>query len=191
MYQVMREEERKSQEQKNIQALRNWGGTDSSFALAEHMHILSGPLHELPSLLDSKGRFRHLTDDFDRWIVRVEDIWAAREAGSIREGGELGSADGLGDAWKAESDTLTRRLTTFLRDLDRLTAPVNGSSIAYIISTSKQFLSGILDELRTMQAIEADIVNKEKEWVEACLRAIAQDLGGYSEMNEGKEAWRR
>jgi hypothetical protein len=42
-----------------------------------------------------------------------------------------------------------------------------------------------------MQVIEADIVNKEKQWVEACLRAIAQDIGGYSEIDEGKEAWRK
>ncbi|KAF2651624.1 hypothetical protein K491DRAFT_696309 [Lophiostoma macrostomum CBS 122681] len=191
MYQVMREEERKSQEQKNIRALRDWGGTDSSFALTEHIHILCGPLHELSSVADPNGRFSHLSAAFTRWIGQVEDVWAAREADSSREGGDLRSAEGLGDVWKVESAALTRRLTTLLRDLDGLTQPVPGSSVACIISTSRQFLSGTLDELLTMQAIEADIVDKEREWVEACLRAIARDMGRYSEIDEGKEAWRR
>lgn len=191
MYQVMREQERKTQEQKNIQALREWGGSDSAFALAEQIHILSEPLHELPSLIDPNGRFRHLAAEFDRWIAWVEDVWAARKKGATRDDSDLKSADGLGDAWKAETASMTRRLTTSLRNLNRLTEPAPGSSIACIVSTSKQALHGFLEELHAMQAIEADIVHQEKAWVETRLRAIAQDIGSYLVTPVDDEAWRR
>ncbi|KAF2867983.1 hypothetical protein BDV95DRAFT_455317, partial [Massariosphaeria phaeospora] len=189
LYQIMRKSERQGQEQKNIRALHEWDSGNSAYGLVKHIHILSGPLHELPPLVESGGRFQRLAEDFDRWLSWVKEVWDAREG--YKEGrGDLVSAEGLGDSWQAEIATLTRKLTTFSRDLERLTQPPRESSIANAITACKELLDGILEELQIMQAIELGVVAKEKEWIEARLHAIARDIGAHLvEANVGEEAW--
>ena len=191
LYQVMQENERQGQEQKNIQALHEWNSGSATFGLVEHIQILSGPLHELPSLMDSGGRFMRLVDESERWMSKVVEVWAAREDDMNGRGGDLGHVEGLGDAWRAENAVLMRKLTTFSRDLNRITQPASGSSIASIVATCKVLLDGILDELHVMQTIEASVVTREQEWVETRLQAIARGVGGHLvDTHEGNEAWR-
>ncbi|KAF2184745.1 hypothetical protein K469DRAFT_666088 [Zopfia rhizophila CBS 207.26] len=191
MFQVMRDNERSEQERKNILALNEWSSGNASFGLVEHIQLLSAPLHELPSMVDPGGRFSRLVDDFDHWITWVEEIWSVREQNPRSAGGDLRSAEGMGGSWKAENAALTRKLTAFSCNLDRLTRPAPGSSIACIVSTCKDLLEGMLDELQTMQTIEMGVVARGKEWVEDGLQAIAQDIGAHLvETKEGSEPWR-
>ena len=190
LYQVMRENEQQGQEQKNLQALRDWNSGNATFALVEHIQILSGPLHELPSLVDTGGRFRRLVDDFECWMSNVEAVWMARSHSGNERNRESGHVEGLGDLWRAENAALTRKLTSFSRDLDGLTQPASGSSIASILATCKILMDGLLDELQTMQTIEHGVVTREQDWVETHLHAIARGVGGVVVMDEGSEAWR-
>ncbi|KAF1951696.1 hypothetical protein CC80DRAFT_453545 [Byssothecium circinans] len=189
LYQVMREYERLGLEQKNVLALREWNGANAPSGLVEHIQALSGPLNELPSLLDSGGRYRQLVHDFDRWISNVEEVLTMRNCHDSL--GHSASIEGLGDRWKEENAVLTRKLTSLLRDLDRLPPTARGSSIACIVETCKQLLEGLTDELQVMQVIEHDVVAKEKQWVEDRLRVIAHDIGArLNTVVEGGEAWR-
>lgn len=188
-YHVMREYERHGQEQENILALREWSGANSLSGLVEQIQALSGPLHELPSLLDSGGRFDSLASDFARWATWVEDVWTAR-GGPRGQGGDFGSLEGLGDSWKVENAALTRKLTAFSRDMKRLPQPASGSSVGCIISICKELLGGLLRELQVMQVVESSVVAGEKEWIEERLNAIARDVGARLETNEGRAAWR-
>ncbi|KAH7126804.1 hypothetical protein B0J11DRAFT_549649 [Dendryphion nanum] len=189
LYHVMHENEREGQEQKNVRALREWSSGNTSFGLVEQIQVLSGPLHELPSIVDPSGRFRRVVDEFSLWIARVEEIWAKRKNDATVPKGDLSSTEGLNGAWRAENAALTRKLTTFARDLDRLTQPDPDSSIAKVVATCKEILSGVLEELQIMQSVEAAVVDSEKEWVEARLKSMAT-IGPYVDMNEGHEAWR-
>ncbi|KAL1611442.1 hypothetical protein SLS59_000161 [Nothophoma quercina] len=186
MYQAMLEHERSGQEQKNLQALLEWTGAKASASLVEHIQVLSGPLHELPSLVQTGGRFQRHVAAFEQWMSWVEEVRSARE--SRKEGG-LGSIEGLGDAWKAENAALMRKLTSFSRDLGGLSQPAAGSSIASIIGNCESLLDGLLEELRVMQGIEADVVSKEKEWVETRLQGIAADIGSFL-VDDEAPAWR-
>jgi len=190
LYQVMRDSERRVTEGVNIKALREWSSGNSSFGMTENIQLLSGPLHELPSLVDAGGRFSRLVYEFEEWMAWVEEIWTARETNSMAGSSKSGYAEGLGDSWKAENAALTRKLTAFSRDLDRLSQPRPGSSIESIVSACKRLTDGLLDELDTMQAMESGVVAKEREWVEAELTAIAQDIGARLETNDDKEIWR-
>ncbi|KAF2199622.1 hypothetical protein GQ43DRAFT_375817, partial [Delitschia confertaspora ATCC 74209] len=187
MYQVMRDNERQALEQTNIKALREWSSGNSSFGMVEHIQLVSGPLHEVPSLLGAGGRFSKLFDEFSRWLTWVEEIWSARKDADRN----LGSAEGLGVSWNLENAALMRKLTAFSRDLDRLTQPVSGSSIARIVSTCKTLVGGMLDELHTMQVIERGVVAREREWVEEELKSIAQVTGAHLDISEGNEIWRK
>ncbi|KAF2110138.1 hypothetical protein BDV96DRAFT_222180 [Lophiotrema nucula] len=189
-YEAMRDNERQDQEQKNLQALHDWNNGNSSFSLVDYIQLLSGPLHEIPSLLQPGGRLGRLADDFDDWLVWVQDVHSARAANATRRGGGFESAESLGDSWKSENAALTRKLTAFTRDLDRMSQPTPGSSMACIVATCRELLGLILDELHAMQMIEADVVAAEKEWVEAQLRAVECDIGGQLQDDSENVAWR-
>ena len=190
LYQAMLEFERAGQEQMNIQSVLDWSAGSSSAGLMEHIQILSGPLNELPSLVESGGRVQRLVSEFEHWILWVHQVRSARGESA---GGECSSnsIEGLGDSWKAENAALIRKLASFARDLERLDRPSPGSSIACIVDTCESLLTGILDELHIMQMIEAEVVTKEKDWVEDRLRVITRDIGMYSTDTSGESvAWR-
>lgn len=190
LHQAMLEVERAGREQKNLQALFAWSEGSSSNTLIEYIQILSGPLHELPSLLEPGGRFDRLVSDFDQWTTRMEDLWSERGTKNDRKG-SLRSDEGLDESWKAEIATLARKVTSFARDLDQVRQPLPGSSIASILDTCKALLTGLSDELRLMQVIESSVAAKEKTWVEARLQSIARDVGSYSvESDDVVAAWR-
>lgn len=190
LHQAMLEYERAGREQKNLQALLAWSEGTSSNVLVEYIQILSGPLHELPSLLEPGGRFERLVGEFERWAARMEDLWTERATETDRSG-SLRSIEGLGDSWKGEVATLVRKVTSFARDLDQVREPLPGSSIASILETCKALLTGLSDELQLMQVIESSVATREKTWVETRLQSIAQDFGSYSvDTDDAVAAWR-
>lgn len=191
MYQMMRDNERQIREQVNLRALQDWNNGDASFGLAENIQLLSAPLHELPALVDPGGRYMRLIDDFEEWMNWVSQVWEKRER-RLQEGGrDLDSAEGLGDAWKAENAALTRKLTVFSRDLETLAEPAAGSSVAAMMSCCRQLLRGMLQELQTMQSIETEVVSREREWIEGGLAALAEDISAHLvETQKGSESWR-
>ncbi|KAF2823421.1 hypothetical protein CC86DRAFT_328720 [Ophiobolus disseminans] len=190
LHQAMLEYERAGQEQKNVQALLGWSAEMSSVGLIACIQILSGPLHELPLLVEPGGRFQRLVGEFGSWISRVEHIWSDRTC-STTDNSNLDYVEGLGDMWKGENVALIRKVTSFARDLDQVRQPSSASSIASIVSTCKALLKGLSDELHMMQVVEADVVHKEKEWVEACVQAIARDAGLQSiNVDTDAAAWR-
>lgn len=189
LHQAVLEYERLGQEQKNLQALLKWSAETSSVGLIECVQILSGPLHELPSLVEPGGRFQQLVNDFENWMSRVESTWSARA--HTTHHGNLASVEGLGDSWKSENAALTRKVTSFARDLGQVRQPSPGSSIASIVEICSALLLGLSDELRVMQVVEADVDLREKDWVEARLQAIAQDVGYQPvDMDMETAAWR-
>ncbi|KAF3045572.1 hypothetical protein E8E12_010038 [Didymella heteroderae] len=185
MYQVMLGHERSGQEQKNLQALLEWTDGKASGSLVQHIQVLSGPLHELPSLMQTDGRFQRHAAAFEQWVLWAQEVRAARHD---RTEGDMGSIEGLGDAWKAENAALMRKLTSFARDLSGLAQPAAGTSIAAIVSCCEGLLEGLLEGLRVMQTVEQDVVEMEKEWVEIRLQGITADIGSF--IVESTPAWR-
>jgi hypothetical protein len=190
LYRTMRTEELQGQEQKNIRALRDWSTEQPNCSLAEHIQILSGPLQELPSLVDSDGRFGRLIEDFEQWIKWADEVSAARTLDAEMNRPTLESVEALGDTWKAENAALTRKLTSYSRDLGRLTQPASGSSIASVVTFCQQLVDGLLDELQIMRKIERDIVAREQKWVETGLKSIARDVGSLIGTDDDSGVWR-
>ncbi|KAL1612080.1 suppressor of los1-1 [Paraconiothyrium brasiliense] len=188
LYQLMQEKERFGQEQKNIMALHEWNRSKTHSGLVHCIQALSGPLHELPSLLNPGGRFFHVVEGFSKWVSTADEVWSDRD-GSRGQGIAMHSLGGLGDAWKAEHAVMTRKLTAFSRDLYSLPPTVAGSSIAHIVSTCQSLVEGLLSELQIMQATETDVVAREKLWVEERLRTIAQDIVDV-DSGVDEQAWR-
>ncbi|KAH3910935.1 hypothetical protein HBI56_002740 [Parastagonospora nodorum] len=185
LHHAMLDFERAGQEQKNLQALTEWS---SSSGLIEYIQILSGPLHELPALLEPGGRAERLMDEFRRWIARVEYIWAVRQRGGDAD---VDTIEGLGEDWKAENAAIARKVTAFARDLEQVRQPAEGSSIACLVDTCRELLAGLVEELRVVLAIEGGVVERERGWVEERLGAIARGTGmGLGDVKEEIPAWR-
>ena len=188
LYQTMQVKERDGQEQKNILALRDWNGSKPTSGLVEHIQALSSPLHELPSLLDPGGRYSVLVEEFTKWSSRADEVWYDR---IDPRGGksETRSLEGLSEVWRGEHAAMTRKLTAFAHYLNGLPLAGNGSSVAYIVLQCQSLVNNLLSELQIMQATELEVIAREKLWVEARLRAIAEDIvdvqGGAED-----EAWR-
>lgn len=188
LQQAMLKYEHADQEQKNIQALLAWSADTPSLGLTQCIQTLSGPLHELPSLVEPMGRYHRLVGEFESWMMSIENIWAARRR-STTSNMDHETIEGLGDSWKNESAALTRRVVSFARDLDQLRQPSSGTSIASILGSCTALLMGMSDELHIMQTIEDGVVSQEKAWVEDRLHAIARDPGNHSTDVE-MAAWR-
>jgi len=190
LHHVMLEHERAGQEQRNLQSLVEWSSGQSAVGVVEHIQALSGPLHELPSLVEPDGRLQGLVGEFEHWLSWVQEVRSARDNTGGAQGG-LGTIEGLGDKWKAENTALIRRLSSFTHDLDSLSQPSPDSSIACMLDSCKSLLRGILSELHIMQSIETQVVMKEKDWVENRLRTIARDIGAFVvDTNVHCAAWR-
>ncbi|KAL5119486.1 hypothetical protein ACEQ8H_002551 [Pleosporales sp. CAS-2024a] len=189
LHQTMLEHERAGREQNNLHALIEWSTGTASAGLIEQIQVLSGPLHELPSLLESGGRYERLTNDFESWLSHVQRLWSARDSASSR--GVMETIEGLGNSWTAEHAVLSRKVTSFERDLEQVRQPLPGSSIACLVDACRELVRGLSAEMHTMQAIETVVLSREKEWVEARLQAIAQDPGSALVAAEDEvAAWR-
>jgi hypothetical protein len=189
LHQTMLKHEQAGQEQKNLQAFIEWSNQSSSTSLNEKTQLLSGSLHELPALVEPGGRFQRLVGEYERWMVRVESMRSARVSMSNNRS-DLGPVEGLGDLWKVENAALIRKITSLAHDLGHLDQTSPGSSINCVVETCSALLQAFSDELQTMQSIEADVVSKEKDYVEACLQAIALDVGFCLDTTWETAMWR-
>ncbi|KAJ9657833.1 hypothetical protein H2201_008046 [Coniosporium apollinis] len=202
----MRQREREATEQNNLRALLEWGRTgNASFGggLGEKVSVLGGVLQELWLLTDGGGgggRYVRLVGGFESWLAWVQEIWEKREKGG--EEGEDGGgvelvgavADGLGDAWKEENRALERRLGMLQREMEGLADPAEGSDVERVVRNCRILLQGCLEELKVMRDVEAEVVVREKGWVERQLQRVEReiDMGLLEELEkrDGGEAWR-
>ncbi|KAF1984203.1 hypothetical protein K402DRAFT_423017 [Aulographum hederae CBS 113979] len=164
-------EERQARERINIAALHEW---DVGPGFAENVHVLSSTLREVPGLVEDGGRFAKQVESFEGWISWIGDVWNKREENDGQEGLEF--AEGLGEAWKAESDALTRKLASLKRDLEGLHCPIGDSSAASVIRSSRRLVDGMLAELRIMRSVEQEVVERERSWVDARLGALTAEM---------------
>ncbi|KAL6712559.1 hypothetical protein ACN47E_000436 [Coniothyrium glycines] len=163
------------QEQENVRVLVEWCSNSSSRGVVEHIQALSGPLHDLPSLVAPGGRFQHHVRNFEQWVSQIQEQRSARTS-AIKGNKAPSTIEGLGESWHSENMALTRKLASFARDLDTFGQSSPHSSISCIAASCKTLIHGMLDELQIILKIEAHIVETEKYWVDAQLEEIARTI---------------
>jgi len=84
--------------------------------------------------------------------------------------------EGLGDAWKVESEALMRKLAALKRDVDALVAPDGGSTVAAVLDACRCLLEDALEEVRVMRVIERGVVDREARWIDEMLWAATGDI---------------
>lgn len=183
---------------RNVDALNDWGGGTGA-GLQENVRVLSGVLRELTALqndLDSEinaeddlgdnarpgsGRFDRLLTVFVEWMSIVEHVWEVRCGQNSRHlhDHELNILEHLPRTWQNELAALQRKVSLLLRELDCLDTAVPGSSVAGVMERTREVLTGMIEEMRTMKALSNVVMEKEMAWVNSEVGRIEiQDSGG-------------
>ena len=173
----VQDEEKKVRLRRNVAALKMWGanteGSDGGFE--ELVQSLSGAVNEVSILTEEGGRVECVVDQFERWMRWVEGIWTRRDR--YEAGAEADFIDGLGDAWRAETTALIRRLANLKRLLEVMPPAKKGSSLAQVVAGLEQLAAGTLDELSLLSKTEAMVVEREQKWVDERIEALAGSIG--------------
>ncbi|KAI9817856.1 MAG: hypothetical protein M1827_000975 [Pycnora praestabilis] len=177
--------ESRMQERLNLLALRDWNDRAAEYGLAQRMNLLGPVIQEIWTSTDHGGKLACVAKDFDRWTVTVTDIWRIRDSDTFEQAGDLKFIDSLGGTWKAEISTLSRRMTSCLRNLEELGEPLEGSSLAAMAAGFKEIAEDTLEELDVMRAIEQEVMGREREWIASKIVDIAQ---GVDDGSEGPES---
>ncbi len=165
----------KAQERINIKALKEWIEHDSGFDSPERIQTLSSSVQDIYRTIDIDGRFTQLVKTFTQWTDTVQIIWQARREQRVGSRFDFEILEGLGDDWKAESAAISRKITTCVKNLERLPMSVDGSSLGTMMKVSQSLGACVIEELGIMQTTERQIVKDETAWVEEGISFLATD----------------
>lgn len=180
-YRTILDEERRIQEQLNLEALYDWSVESAS--LADHNHGVSFQ-EEIQSFsrvtqevadmtADGSGRYALAVQVFEGWLDRVEYIQQSR--GNQDDDGDPQYIDSLGSVWRNEVDDLIIKAGLCLRRLSKMTIFVidenefcekhGNSALVQIARKHRDILSSMIDELKSIRAVELETVNLEQSWI--------------------------
>ncbi|KAI9763197.1 MAG: hypothetical protein M1840_000863 [Geoglossum simile] len=160
--------ERETQARLNLCALKEFardGGAGQG--LGERIQSLGSVIPEIVSVTGAGGKYARLVKNFEWWIEWIEQIQETRgRDGSAFNGvGEMEFVDGLGNGWRDETATLSRKLGFWLQNLDGVGSSPAGSSLALVVARCRCLVEGMLQELDIMRGMECAIVVRESCWV--------------------------
>lgn len=183
-YRTILDDERRIQEQLNLETLDAWSVESAS--LAEHNHGISFD-EEIQSFsrvtqevagmtADGAGRYALAVQVFEHWLDRVEYIQRSREnEHDASSDAEPQYIDSLGSVWRNEVEDLTIKAELCLRELSKMTIFVidesefcekhRSSALVQIAEKHRDVLICMIDELKSMRALEAETVNLEQAWI--------------------------
>ncbi|KAI9707440.1 MAG: hypothetical protein M1836_000401 [Candelina mexicana] len=167
----------KAQGRINIEALKDWHKHNTGLGSSEKIQILGSSVQDIYGTVDVNGRLAQLVKTFTRWIDTVQRIWQARSDQRVGQI-DLEIVEGLGEDWKADCVTISRKMYTYLKSSERLPIPVDGSSLATIMKVSLSLGASVIEELDIMQTIERQIVKDETAWVEESISLLVNDKLG-------------
>jgi hypothetical protein len=171
--------ERETQIQLNFCGLKEFARDGrAGQGLEERIQSLGSVIPEIVNTTGAGGKYARLVKSFERWIERIEQIWETRERnGSVlNNGGEPEFVEGLGNGWKDETASLSRKLEIWLQDLDGVGSSPAGSSLALVVARCKYLMEGMLQELDIMRGMERAVVERESRWVSEKVAELLDEI---------------
>ncbi|KAL4929304.1 uncharacterized protein BDV17DRAFT_262334 [Aspergillus undulatus] len=175
-YRAILTEEKESQRKVNAQALQYWLKNarehNGQHGFAEQVWLLSQVAQEMYDISDVHGgRYTMAILEFESWLQKVEGVRDAR----CRRVTEEESDDFINPIhreWKEETNALIMKLELLARQLQSLDilgyGEVEALDSSALLRTAKglnELVSQMVDELRIVRRIEADIVKTESQRV--------------------------
>ncbi|KAF7121941.1 hypothetical protein CNMCM5793_009495 [Aspergillus hiratsukae] len=185
-YRAIVGEEKKCQRLLNGQALNHWlenasehGGRQN---FAAQIQVFSQLVQEVCDLTDGLGgRYTMLVQEFEDWLRKTQAIESMRLHRQQGDPSHVVFIDPLDRVWKDEVHAMTMRLEQSSRQLQSLDiAGYEGSEQALadaaLLRTAKgldEMIASMVDELKTIRRIEAQIVRSERQWVSQLTTELA------------------
>jgi hypothetical protein len=170
---VVRQKEKDWRRRINTNALKDWCKGDLGL-LAENVTTLSNVVNEVMQLVEDGGRVQQAIEIFEAWITWVEAIYQSRD----RQRSHSEFIEGLGDGWKSEVAALMRKLSNLGRQLDALGKVEQGSSLHETLSGFRALTGGAVEELRVVEALENEVVKRERSWVDEQIGGLEGGIDG-------------
>lgn len=146
----------------NYPALLDWSQSVSKVEFTERLQILSRSVTDLGNLLGSGSRYQRVITTFEKWLDGANLILESRKTA---DDGSLDFTEEIGYGWKAEITSMSKKMTTMSRELDRLGKPQVNSPLGRVIGLLRSASRRMLEELETMTAIESAMMASEAEWI--------------------------
>ncbi|EAW23456.1 uncharacterized protein NFIA_021650 [Aspergillus fischeri NRRL 181] len=185
-YRAIVREEKKCQRLLNGQALNRWLENASEYGgrpnFAAQIQAFSQLVQEVCDLTDSLGgRYTMLVQEFDEWFRKAQAIESMRLHRQQGDASHVVFIDPLDRVWKDEVHAMTVKLEQSLRQLQSLDiegydGPEQALADAALVRTAKGLdvmIASMVDELKAIRRIEAQIVRSERQWVSQLTAKLA------------------
>lgn len=171
-YRSLLANETKQQYELNLHALGLWLSNcrehRGSYDFSEQIQILSQVLQEVSDMIAENGHYTYIIRTFEAWLAQAEQIRQNRGPGCI----DVAFVDPLPRSWKEPVQALSSKLELFSRQLQALDILGFGqveraeqSALARVARTLVDLTRLIMQEIRALRALEADVVRSERDAV--------------------------
>lgn len=149
----------------------------------EQIQILSQVLQEVSDLITSgtNGRYSCAVATFDRWLQHADHVRFTRESSDATH--EMPFLDPLEPSWQEELHALQAKLELGARQLHTLdilgfgeAERIEQSALARITHGLKESMHLMVQEIQAMRALEAELVQCERETVRGLATHVTSDL---------------
>jgi hypothetical protein len=185
-YRAIVGEEKKCQRLLNGQALNRWLENASEHGgrpnFAAQIQAFSQLVQEVCDLTDSLGgRYTMLIQEFEEWFRKAQAIESMRLHRQQGDASHVVFIDPLDRVWKDEVHAMTMKLEQSSRQLQSLDiagydGPEQALADAALVRTAKGLdvmIASMVDELKAIRRIEAQIVRSERQWVSQLTAELA------------------
>ncbi|MCJ1259056.1 hypothetical protein MMC24_006891 [Lignoscripta atroalba] len=172
----LKDQESNIQQQVNITAIRDWCRGLPDGKAADRLRVLVKFISEVSAMIGAEGKHTHTVKAFEHWYMRASCIRQPREQFQSPRDGLYDFVEGIGDGWRAEMTLLERELGAFLRELQVLGKPDEGSSLARVLNSFRIILTDMMEELEIMWSIEDGMVSEDQLWVKESVSQVAFDV---------------
>ena len=146
----------------NFPAVLDWSQSVSKVEFTERLQILSRSLTDLGNLLGSGSKYQRVMTTFEGWFDSANLVLESRKTA---DDGSLDFIEEIEDSWKAEVTSMSKKMTTMSRELERLGKPQADSTLGRIVGLLRNASSSMLEELESIKAIESAVMASEAEWI--------------------------
>ena len=160
----------------NQSALLMWCHHMSDVEIAERVQLLSRCIVEIGSILNADSKLSRVLGLFGAWFDRASQIQRSRSHSIYGVGQNLNFIEGLGNGWIAEVDTLDKKLSSLLRELESLGEIPEESSISRVLDMVKSVVSNLMNELDSISVIENEIMTQETSWIQDMIKDLVDDV---------------
>ncbi|KAI9735659.1 MAG: hypothetical protein M1834_001675 [Cirrosporium novae-zelandiae] len=179
-------------EARNLNAVSQWNGGSSDYQPVERIQRLAQVIQEVSSLTHNSGRYTIFSKQFEEWYMWAQSQIQNRNDSKSSEDAAPQLIESLGDGWRREASALERKLVLCVRDLESLEGAPAGSALAQVLVSHKEITTILLDQTKTMQVIEREMVSRDRQWLEAIVQEISTQASNMDAPNTTTlvPAWR-